>query len=90
MSKPNISEQRYQVKIYSALRSSLRRLVGSQYQVSKDLFKEGCRYQDLTYEELSTFVAEIEACMNFRPLFLVTGDPEDPIALTPGHALVGR
>ncbi|XP_043474364.1 uncharacterized protein LOC122506315 [Leptopilina heterotoma] len=44
----------------------------------------------LTYEELSTLVVEIEACMNSRPLLPISGDPEDVEALTPNYALIGR
>jgi len=41
----------------------------------------------LTYEEMST--AQIEACLNSRPLQALSGDPDDTAAFTPGHFLVG-
>ncbi|XP_011687024.1 PREDICTED: uncharacterized protein LOC105449467 [Wasmannia auropunctata] len=43
----------------------------------------------LTYEEMSTLLAQIEACLNSRPLQALSDDPEDLSALTPGHFLIG-
>ena len=44
----------------------------------------------LTFEELTTVLAQIEACLNSRPLTEVL-EAEDGIeALTPGHFLTGR
>lgn len=44
----------------------------------------------LTYEELSTLVYQIEACLNSRPLCPLTNDANCMQALTPGHFLVGK
>ncbi|XP_029166209.1 uncharacterized protein LOC114937015 [Nylanderia fulva] len=43
----------------------------------------------LTYEELSTFLTQIEACLNSRPLQALSDDPDDTSALTPGHFIIG-
>ena len=45
----------------------------------------------LTYEELTTVLAQIEACLNGRPLVPASSPDDDAIeALTPGHFLIGK
>ncbi|XP_026744319.1 uncharacterized protein LOC113505711 [Trichoplusia ni] len=44
----------------------------------------------LTYEEMSTLLAQIEACLNSRPISQISQNPNDPIPLTPGHFLIGE
>lgn len=45
--------------------------------------------QRLTYEEYSTLLTQIEACLNSRPLCALSEDPEDMGFLTPSHFLTG-
>ena len=47
--------------------------------------------QRLTYEEMATVCTQIEACLNSRPLGMVTSHSPDGLApLTPGHFLIGK
>jgi len=43
----------------------------------------------ITYEQLSTVLVQIHACLNSRPLCRVTSDLDDLQALTPAHFLIG-
>lgn len=45
--------------------------------------------QRLTYEELTTLLCQIEACLNSRPLCTVSENAEEINCLTPGHFLTG-
>ena len=44
----------------------------------------------LTFEEYSTVLAQVEACLNSRPLVALVGDDDGCDSLTPGHFLIGR
>ena len=44
----------------------------------------------LTFEECSTVLAQVEACMKSRPLVALPCDGEGIDVLTPGHFLIGR
>jgi len=41
-----------------------------------------------TYEELSTILCQVEACLNSRPITPLSSDPADIQPLTPGHFLI--
>ena len=56
----------------------------------KYLYKRVLGETALTFEEHSTLAAQIEACLNSRPLCKISTDSRDSIPLIPGHFLVGR
>ncbi|XP_033234152.1 uncharacterized protein [Drosophila pseudoobscura] len=55
----------------------------------KTLFYKATSTRRYTFEELSTLLAKIEACLNSRPLSPMSDDPTELLALTPGHFLIG-
>lgn len=42
-----------------------------------------------TFEEFSTILSRIEACLNSRPISPISENPNELLALTPGHFLTG-
>ncbi|XP_068150191.1 uncharacterized protein [Drosophila tropicalis] len=46
-------------------------------------------YKSSTIEELSTLLCRIEACLNSRPISPISEDPDDLLALSPVHFLIG-
>ncbi|CAF4810031.1 unnamed protein product [Pieris macdunnoughi] len=44
----------------------------------------------MTYEELVTVLSQVEACLNSRPISLLSDVADDPLPLTPGHFLIGE
>ncbi|UYV72052.1 hypothetical protein LAZ67_9001679 [Cordylochernes scorpioides] len=56
----------------------------------KTILSKTMKSRLFNYEELLTLLAQIEACLNSRPLTFVSNDPNDLTALTPGHFLIGN
>lgn len=50
----------------------------------------GTTSKKLTHEAVNTFLAEVCAIVNARPLVLVSTDPEDPIVLSPTTLLTQK
>ncbi|XP_059217542.1 uncharacterized protein LOC131994720 [Stomoxys calcitrans] len=46
--------------------------------------------RNLTFEELTTLLCQVESCLNSRPLCPLTSDTSNFDALTPAHFLVGE
>lgn len=48
-----------------------------------------CGSAILNFEELTTLLCQIEACLNSRPLYPLTSELSDLEVLSPGHFLIG-
>ena len=57
---------------------------------TKQLLYKATGSASLTYEELATLLAEIEAILNSRPIAPMSNDANDLAALTPGHFIIGE
>ena len=55
----------------------------------KKHFKKVADDFKFTFEEFGTLLSKIEACLNSRPISSMTENPNDTVALTPGHFLIG-
>jgi hypothetical protein len=55
----------------------------------KTLFYKSTSSLKYTFEELSTLLSKVEACLNSRPISPMSESPTDLLALTPGHFLIG-
>lgn len=55
----------------------------------KTHFRKVAQNQKYTFEEFTTLLTRIESVLNSRPLSPMTDDPNELLALTPGHFLIG-
>lgn len=65
------------------------RLIGSCRRILDALLSEN-RSKDLNFDVLSTFMSEVSAIMNARPLLPISSDPEAPSILSPSMILTQK
>lgn len=58
--------------------------------MAKAAMKKVLGESTLTFEDMSTFLAQVEAALNSRPLCAIPVDAGDDNELTPGHFLIGQ
>lgn len=54
------------------------------------LWESNIKVSNITYEEMSTLLSQIEATLNSRPLYQMSSDPNDLSPLTPAHLIIGH
>ncbi|XP_026736808.1 uncharacterized protein LOC113500285 [Trichoplusia ni] len=64
--------------------------LGDSYSQAESRFLALERNANLTYEEFSTILAQIEAVLNSRPMYPLSADPADLLPLSPSLFLIGR
>lgn len=82
-----LAEQRIEWKFIPPLSPHFGGCWESMVKVIKSHLFKVIGLQILSYEELSTVLAQVEALLNSRPLTILSSDPVEPSALTPAHFL---
>lgn len=62
----------------------------SSVKLFKHHFKRVVGESLFTFEQLNTFTVEVEGILNSRPITSISSDPNDLLALTPAHCLIGK
>jgi len=62
----------------------------SSVKLFKHHFKRVVGESLFTFEELNTFVVEVEGILNSRPITSISSDPNDLLVLSPAHCLIGK
>lgn len=88
-SAANERRTRDRVPVHPSTSAALRRPLGAAVKSAKHLMLRTMGQVRLTFEELTTILVGIDAILNSRPIVAVTEDPNDGVALTPGHLLIG-